>query len=208
MKKIKLLSTSIILYMVFLIGCKRNDEIVDPLSKKVNDYSADISYDYNRHYLSIVKHSDGYRPPVSARALAYIGLAAYEAVAPGMVNYQSVAFNFPTLQLPKISANEKYHWGVVANASYQYALRYFVQNMEEKDYKRNDSIATAYNTRFATECDTATFNRSQRFGKEVSYAVYIYSLEDGESNAYRNNKPTDYAPPIGLGLWNELHPIT
>lgn len=208
MKNLKLsyLSASLLL-MVLVLGCNRNeDEPISPQAKTVKDYSADISHEYYAHYLSIIKHTEGYRPPVSARALAYIGLATYEAAAPGMTKHQSIASNFLTLDVPKVNPTQTYHWGATVNAAYQYALRYFIQNMDEKDYKKNDSIANAYDKKYAAECDTATFNRSKKFGQAVSYAVYIYSLEDGQANAFRNNKPTDFIPAVGLGLWQITPP--
>lgn len=203
MKKVRLLLISIVLSLpILIVSCDKNDDgEVSPKTKVVKDYSADVAYSYFNHYLSIIKHTDGYRPPVSARALAYISLSGYESVAPGMTTYQSMGTNFLTLQVPKVEAGKEYHWGVAINTAYQYALRYFLQNMTEKDYLQNDSIANFYDKKYAAECDTATFNRSKRFGKDVSYAVYLYSIEDGQANAFRNNKPTDYLPPKGESLW-------
>jgi len=41
--------------------------------------------------LQLVRQTFGYSPPVAARAFGYIGVTLYEAVVPGMPDYQSLA---------------------------------------------------------------------------------------------------------------------
>jgi hypothetical protein len=55
----------------------------------------------------------GFRPPISARALGYLGLIAYESITPGLEQGQSiVATSFLTIKLPQIEKTNQYHWGV------------------------------------------------------------------------------------------------
>ncbi len=192
--------------MVFLIGCQRNDEVIDPSSKKVSDYNADVVYAWNKQFISIIKHEPGYRPPIAARALAYIGIAAYEAVAAGMSEHQSIANNISGLSLPKIQVGANYHWGVAINAAYRNSMTYYLQNSDQKEDIRSDSISNSFYKKYAIECDTATFNRSKKFGEAISYAVYLYSLEDNQANAFRNNKPADFVPVKGIDKWRSTPP--
>lgn len=205
--RLKYFAISISLWL-FMAGCNLFDrnETTEPKIKTVKDYSSDLTTSWYVHYTKMIARTDGYRPPVSARSLAYIGLATYEAAAPGMKEHQSISYNFPTLKLPTADPNLEYHWGVSTNAAFIFAMRSFVQNMDGTDFKRVDSIGKVYFTKYAAECDTAVFNRSKKFGEAVATAVYTYSIEDGQTNAFRNNKPTDYIPPIGLGLWERTPP--
>ena len=41
--------------------------------------------------LELVRHTPTYTPPVASRSFAYIGIAAYEAVASGVPNMRSLA---------------------------------------------------------------------------------------------------------------------
>jgi hypothetical protein len=191
-----------------LIGCNLFDknESTEPKIKTVKDYSSELTTSWYVHYTKMIARTDGYRPPVSARSLAHIGLATYEAAAPGMKEHQSIASSFSTLKMPTTDPNLEYHWGVSTNAAFVFAMRLFVQNMDGIDFKRTDSVGKIYFTKYAAECDTAVFNRSKKFGESVALAVYTYSIEDGQVNAFRNNKPTDYTPPIGLGLWERTPP--
>jgi PAP2 superfamily len=208
MKKYNILITSIIFSLIFGISsCDPKDpEPPKPSIKTVKDYSADITYAWNSLYVSIIKHTPGYRPPVSARALAHIGLAAYESVAPGMKDYQSIAANFPTLKIPAIETGKTYHWGVSANAAYLYSIRSYIQNINAIDFKKADSIANFFNAKYQLECDTETFARSKKFGEDVGNAVYLYSVEDGQTQAFANNKPLDYMPPRGEDKWQSTIP--
>ena len=196
-----------LLFSVIMVGCNRETDEPTPVKvRTVKDYSADITYAWNNHYFGIIKRTPGYRPPISARALAHIGLAAYEAVAPGMKEYQSIAGNFPTLKIPKIEVGKDYHWGVCANAAYLYSIRSYIQNINSSDFKKTDSIANVFFTKYKAECDTATFNRSKKFGEAVGNAVYLYSVEDGQTQAFANNKPLDYLPPRGPDKWRSTAP--
>jgi hypothetical protein len=207
MHKFKLLLNSQILVLTLIvIGCNRDEESTEPKVKTVKDYSADVTFAWNKHYFYLTKINSGYRPPISARALAYIGLAVYESVAPGMKEHQSIANNFPTLVLPKTQSTSTYHWGVAANAAYLFSIKIFIQKMNEQDYKKTDSLANSFYSKFMTECDSSTFNRSKKFGEQVAQSVYTYSIEDGQTNAFRNNKPTDYFPPSGPDKWRSTPP--
>ena len=69
-------------------------------------------------YLRLVKETSGFAPPVAARAFAYAGITLYEAVAPGMLGYQSLAGQLNELTpLPQPMAGRSYHWPTVANTA-------------------------------------------------------------------------------------------
>lgn len=202
-----LLLISLLFFSTLIVSCNREtEEPSAPKTKTVKDYSADITYTWNNHYVEIIKRTVGYRPPISARVLAYLGLAAYEAVAPGMKDYQSIAGYFPTLKIPKIETGKEYHWGVSANAAYLYSIKSFIQNINSTDFRKTDSIANVFFEKYKAECDTETFNRSKKFGEEVGNAVYLYSVEDGQTQAFANNKPLDYLPPRGPDKWRSTAP--
>jgi membrane-associated phospholipid phosphatase len=203
MKKVYVLITSILVFMSCLT---KKEDVISPINKKAINYNSEMAHDYYSHYLDVVKHSDGYRPPISARSLAIIGLTIYESMSPSFTKYNSIQNQIPDLILPKIETSKTYHWGVVANTAYKCAIVYNLQTMTQEDFEKNESFENKYNAKFINECDTATFNRSQKYAKDVCFAVYQYSLKDGQGAAFRNNKPKDYIAPKGEGLWKSTAP--
>ncbi len=198
----------LILFFLFAsISCRENkDDIIKPLDKKAKDYNSDIVNDYYNHYLNVVKVSDGYRPPISARALAYISMNIYEALAPSFKNHMSIRSQIKGLNLPNIDPTKTYHWGLVANTAFRSSFQYHLLVMNKEQFEKANEIENEYNKKFELECDSATYNRSVKFAKDVSEAIFDYSIKDGQTNAYRNNKPRDYVPPIGVGLWRSTGP--
>src|SRR6266540_4239782 len=68
--------------------------------------------------LSLIRQTPGYSPPVASRAIAYTGLALYEAVVAGMPDHASMAGLVNGLPpLPGAGRNGAYHWPSAANAA-------------------------------------------------------------------------------------------
>ncbi len=84
-------------------------------------------------FLELERYAPGYRPPVAARALAYINLAAYETVVPGSADYQSVAGRFPGLTLPKPESGKAYCWEVAVNEAYYVMMQNFFPHVPDAD---------------------------------------------------------------------------
>ena len=187
-----------------IVGCQLfNKEPLSPKIKTVKDYSADVVYAWSDFYIYSIIKTTGYRPPVSARALAYIGLTNYEAIVTGMPDYQSLTSKFPTLKIPPVEVGKEYHWGEVVNSANKRAIRLYVPL---SIYSKSDSIDAVFEKQFKAETDTATFNRSKKYGDAVALAIYQFALEDGEQLRFRNNKPGDYMPLIGEDKWRSTPP--
>ena len=72
--------------------------------------------------LELVRHTPTYSPPVASRAFAYLGVAAYEAVASGSPDLQSLAGQLNDLTpLPPRDAGKTYDDAVVVNAAMAHA---------------------------------------------------------------------------------------
>ena len=66
-----------LLFGLLVLGsCARDDKQEEPAYLGTADtYTADVALRWNELYLELERFTTGYRPPVSARATAYIGLA-------------------------------------------------------------------------------------------------------------------------------------
>jgi PAP2 superfamily len=157
-------------------------------------------------FLILSKTTDGYRAPVAARVLGYMNWAAYEAVAPGMETYKSIAANFPAVKLPSPSSGEAYHWVLCANEAYYHSILNYVPLMDSIRRKQVDSLHHYNLGYYSLGCDPDVYHRSLDFGKRTALAILAYSDTDGGAKAYLNNKPTDFVPYFGPEKWRKTFP--
>ena len=114
----------IIILFVFMISCRQDSTFIDPPEIeptviKTSDFDHQIALEWMTLFLELERFTPGYRPPVSARASAYMGLAGYEAALPGMQDeYNSMAGQLPGLELPQVQSGVEYHWPSAVHAAY------------------------------------------------------------------------------------------
>jgi membrane-associated phospholipid phosphatase len=196
-----------IIIALFLFGCDKPIEWNPQWeNRSASKIEGKVVTDWNDMFLILSRRTDGYRAPVAARVLAYMNWAAYEAVAPGMENYKSIASQFPTIKVPIANSSLYYHWAVSANEAYYYSIINYVPLMDSIRKKQVDSLHIYHKKRLAFECDTTTYNNSLNFGKAAALSILAYADTDGGAKAYLNNKPHDYNPPIGPEKWRRTFP--
>lgn len=128
---------------------------------------------------------------------AYLRIALYESVVPGMLSYQSLSGPLSAIPpMPRTDQKKEYHWAVSANAALSFMNKILLYTATVTTKSLIDSLEGALNAQYKTEVDSVTFQRSVDFGKVVVKAVFDCSETDGINTVY-----PPYAPPIGLGLW-------
>ncbi len=131
------------------------------------------------------------------RAMAYSGIAVYEAVVNGMPAYQSLEgqlTDFP--DMPNTEPGKAYHWAASANAALAEMSRKLFASTAAANKTAMDNLESSLNAMYATEVNDATLQRSIAFGKEVAARIFVWASTDGSANV---NPP--YVPPVGFGLW-------
>lgn len=186
-----------------IISCQPPKQDVTP-SFTASTVDASVALQWMDLFLVIDRYAPGYRPPVAARALAYIGLAAYETMVPGSATYQSIASKFSGLTVPKPETGKTYRWDVALNETYYLLMKGFFPHVADRDKAKIDSLHTKLSS---TTGNIDEVNRSQKFGQAVATAVMAYSRTDAAGDAaYLRNQPTDYVPPTGPGKWQPTAP--
>ena len=185
-------------------ACSRDSEPEAPTSPAAETYTAEIATKWTDTELSLIRKGTGFTPPIAARALAYAGVALYEAVAPGMAAHQSLAGQLTDLgALPRPEPGQRYNWAVAANASQAVMLRNLFGNATTAQRVTIDSLEAALNQPYRAAPE---FARSVQFGQQVGQAAFAWSRTDGGHEAYLNNQPASYVPPVGPGLWMQTAP--
>jgi hypothetical protein len=161
---------------LFFASCKQDTNVVAP--KTVNEYDYSIVKGWDDVFLNVERHAGGYRPGPAPRALAYIGLANYEACVSGMEKHKSIAYLYPGLKLPAIQSGAEYHWPSVVNASYAYMMSHFFTSMDANVYQQILDFDKSNTAKFEKEIATDVALRSKQYGEAVASAVWEWSKTD------------------------------
>jgi hypothetical protein len=176
--------------------------------------SANVAQDWFLLSLQLAQQTPGFSPPVAARALAYMGLALYESVVPGMPGYQSLAGQLNELDsLPWAQPDEPLHWPTVANAALATMVRMMFPTASAENKGRIDllerSLPLKYPQDFeAQQRSPEVINRSESFGKLMAMAIMTWARTDGghEGWAPLRRDQRNYVAPSGPGQWSVTPP--
>jgi hypothetical protein len=197
--------TAVLLLMLWLagLGCRQAGTDIVP-EPPLATLDATVGVKWIDLFLTVERYAPGYRPPVAARALGYINLAAYEAIVPGSASYQSIAKRIPGLDIPAIEPGKAYRWDLVVNETYYAMMVSFFPHVSDIYKKQIDAL---HQQLAISSGDAEVISRSKKFGQEMAAAVYRFSRTDKLGDeGYLNNQPTSYVPPAGPGLWSPTFP--
>lgn len=183
-------------------------------SRPAIEHSANVATEWFTLALLLTQQTPGFSAPVASRALAYLGLALYESIAPGVPNSASLAGQLNELSsLPWAQPDEALHWPSVANASMAAMTRMMFSNASAENKARIDLLERNLPVKYGQDFDPLVVtaevqNRSQTFGKLMAMALMTWARTDGGHEAWgplrRSRQP--YVPPSGAGQWSATPP--
>ncbi|MBK7964084.1 MAG: vanadium-dependent haloperoxidase [Bacteroidetes bacterium] len=191
-----------------LSSCKKDEEQTLPnASPDASVYSADVATQWNQLETRLIKTTNGFVPPVAARALGYSNLAAYEAVSPGIEGKRSLdeVMNY-SYTLPYANITKKYNWALVSNAAYFQSIKALFVNTSTANIIVIDSLYLSFRASLGANETEEVIKRSESYGAEVADVIYNWSNSDNGYQAYNNLYPTSYTTPTGLGMWEPTPP--
>ena len=185
-----------------------------PVAKPAGAYSAAVATEWFQLVLLLAQQTPGFSPPVTARALGYLGLTLYESVVPGMPQYTSLAGQLNELSsLPWAQPDEPLHWPSVANASMATMTRMMFPTASAENKARIDLLERSLPLKHGQDFDPLTLtpeitNRSESFGKLMAMAIMTWARTDGGHEAWgplRRDR-ANFVPPSGPGQWSATPP--
>ncbi len=183
-------------------------------AKPTSAYSANVATEWFQLALQLAQQTPGFSPPVTSRALGYLGLTLYESVVPGIPGRISLAGQLNELDsLPLAQPDEPLHWPTVANASMATMTRMMFSNASAENKGRIDLLERSLPLKYAQDFDTSSVstevtNRSETHGKLMAMAIMTWARTDGGHEAWgplRRNQ-ANYVPPSGDGKWTATPP--
>jgi hypothetical protein len=196
------------------VGAPAGAQTAAPTDRPASAYSGALVSDWFTLALQLTQQTPGFSPPVAARALAYLSLALYESVVPGMPDHRSLAGQLNELSsLPWAQPDEVLHWPTVANAAMATMTRMMYSNASAENKARIDLLERNMVLQHAQDFDPATLtpeirNRSDSFGRLMAMALMTWARTDGGHEAWgppRRGIPS-YVPPSGEGQWSPTPP--
>ncbi len=152
--------------------------------------------------LELVRHTATYTPPVAARALAYLGVTAYEATASGSTDLVSLAGQLNELDaVPKREAGATYDELVVLDAAMGAAVASLFSNTGPTGQHAIAAAAKKWSVPAAEGVPADVVERSVAYGHAVAAHIGQWSLTDGGADIQNMGFPLQYDLPKGDGKW-------
>jgi hypothetical protein len=174
-----------------------------PAGAQSNDTDPrEILLTWNQMVLQLTRHTPTYSPPVASRTYAYLGVAAYEAVASGSGKLQTLAGQLNGLTpLPRREAGATYQEAIVLEAAMSAVIKKLFENTGptgqrayEAQHSKLDEKAS-----FGVPQDVAA--RSKAYGASVAVHVLAWAENDGGATVVNMGFPPDYELTPGPAHW-------
>lgn len=200
-----------IVFKIFVVAClllssfyakAQHNANIDTTNNAIQ-YTAFVPNCWISQFAILERWIAGMRPTVTARALAYIHIGAYEAVLTGMPNFRSNQDYISGMSLPKIPKSiENYNWNIVLNAYYAKADSLFLLGALPEWKATITTIKDSINKIYQPQVNAEIFANSEKWGKSIAEAIYRYAVTDKIAEIDRSNPyPRNYQISTENGFW-------
>ncbi len=194
--------------LLLISSCQKSNPSTE--FPRVEHYDYTVVHKWNELFLQIDKDALGFRPGPGPRALAYMGIAAYEVCIPGMPKYKSLK-GLPQFQgsgIPDYNGKADLHYPTAVNAAYAFLMsrmfekvQFFSGNGSIGKHLTNaeaqqliENLKNSLEAEYKRETTAERFNNSKAWGEEVARAVWQWSTTDRYGHeAYLNPLNNDPA---------------
>jgi PAP2 superfamily len=152
--------------------------------------------------LELVRHTPTYTPPVASRSLAYLGVTAFESVATGSTELQSLAGQLNGLKpVPQREAGKIYDEAVVVQAALAFSARNFFSNTGPTGQRAMAALESKLHAKVLEGVASDVVARSEAYGKVVAEHVLAWSRDDGGAIIENMGFPLQYELTKGPAHW-------
>ena len=163
---------------------------------------AEILRRWYRLVLRLVRHTPTYSPPVASRAFAYLGVAAYQAVASGSTSLLSLEGQLNALNgLPKREAGAAYSDAIIIHCVMATAIKAFFGNTGPTGQRVMAANEKKLKGEALADVAPDTAERSLRYGEALTAAIVAWSQGDGGAVVENMGFPMDYTLTEGAARW-------
>lgn len=184
-----------------LSSCSNDDDTIQSPSG-MTDQTTQLVLDWNDLWLDVDRYAYGMRPTASARALAYIHMAAYETSVHDMFDYTSNANWLDGLNIDGAQRAQTIDLKIALNSCYAKVMSHFMYNISSTSGISIENFEQQKEIELSQGLSNQLLQDSRDWGNYVAEQVIAYSLTDTEAEQQITEpQPFSYEPPIGDGYW-------
>ena len=152
--------------------------------------------------LKLVRHTPTYTPPVAARSYGYLGIAAYEAVASGTDDLNSLAGQLNGLAAgPERQPGQTYDEAVVLQAALAATVKDLFSNTGPTGQRVIAAVEAKLDAEVQSGVPAEVAARSASFGASVAAHILAWSRNDGGATIENMGFPLAYDLTPGKAHW-------
>ncbi|MDW3190848.1 MAG: vanadium-dependent haloperoxidase [Cytophagales bacterium] len=193
--------------LVLLAACNddetltNNIDLGETINTDVSLADGHLTYGWTNVLLDLERYAQG-RPNGSARAMAYIYLAAYETMVPNMEGYASMDDRFRGLRIRNSEIEDDVNFDLALNTAFTVALEHFLLNLPTEQRAALEAVSVSYEEQLAAGLSEEVISVSKSWGNYVAEQVIEYSQDDENAEQQLlDPQPLSYEPPTGDGFW-------
>lgn len=195
---------AVLLSLILFESCNTDDGQgnIDPNGPVVTDATTQLMMEWNSLWLELDRYTFGMRPNVTARALAYIHLAAYETVVDDITDLTSNTSRLQNLNIDHAQRPNTIDLNIALNTCYALVMDHFMYNTSAEMDGEIDVFKAAKENAFAQNMSNQLLQNSRQWGNYIAQQVIAYSQTDIQAESQIvEPQPLTYEPPIGEGFW-------
>ena len=163
---------------------------------------ASVVMAWNDLFLELDRYATGMRPNATARALAYIHLAAYETAVPGLSGFESNEDHIRGLRIRGNIDRRDLDLNLALNAAYSKVLDHFLINLPDNLRSNIGTLEQNLHELYLQNAPGNSVDNSLEWGMSVAEQIIEFSQTDGEAEEQiLSPQPLSYEPPTGEGYW-------
>jgi hypothetical protein len=152
--------------------------------------------------LELVWHTPTYSPPVASRSFAYLGVTAFETVATGSEELQSLAGQLHGLKsVPQRESGKTYDEAVVMQAAMAFSVQHFFENTGPSGQNAMAKLEVKLREKVSAGVPAHVAARSEAHGRAVAEHILAWSADDGGAVIETMGFPQDYELTKGPSHW-------
>lgn len=158
------------------------------------DVSRQVLLTWHKLILELVRHTATYVPPVAARAFAYVGITAHEALASGNPALHSLAGQVTDLTALPARASGTFDEPCVLHAALQMAVGALFANTGPTGQRAMEAMGRKLGEVASAGIDGDEVSRSVAHGQRIAGHILTWAAADGAAEIENLGFPMDYTP--------------
>lgn len=190
-----------------LVLCVWLNTVSGVLAQSNRPQTLDVVHHWYGLSLELVRHTPTYTPPVASRALAYLGVTAYEVTAAAGV-LTSLAGQLNGLEpLPKYDASYTYEEAIVMQSALAASAQALFVNTGPTGQRALRKLEEKLHSQINENVAPDIAERSQAFGKAIAAHIMLWSQSDGGAVIENLGFPQDFEKAKGAAAWTPTNSV-